>query len=192
MFPERIETDRLALERFCQERVDLFDLYRLFAAGSESADGVFEYVPHDPYRTVKEARDRLERAERRWSEGEAAWYAVYPAEGELAGYAALSVEWERRTGNVGFVLARPFWGRGYAGECATALTELAFDRLDLDLIAIGYEEGNGNSERAVEKYVERYGGRYDGVLRNWTPIGDDVLDHHRYTVTREQYQRATE
>ena len=71
-----------------------------------------------------------------------------------------------------------------------ALTELAFNRLDLELVAIGYEEGNERSQRAVEKFIDVVGGQYDGVLRNWTPIGDEIADHHRYTVTQGQYQQT--
>ena len=71
-----------------------------------------------------------------------------------------------------------------------ALLRLAFDRLDLELVAIGYEDGNEKSKRAIEKFVETVGGQYDGVLRNRTPLGDEIADHHRYTVTREQYQQT--
>lgn len=186
MFPETIETDSLRLTQLSGEYVDVFDLYALFAEGHESAIDVFEYVPQEPFSTVKEARDQLAEAETAWEEGTAAQYAVNTAGGDLAGYAVLSIEWQRRTGTLGFILANPYWGEGYAGECALALTELAFDRLDLELVAVGYEDGNERSKRAVEKFIDCIGGQYDGVLRNWTPIGDEVADHHRYTVTREQ------
>lgn len=81
-------------------------------------------------------------------------------------------------------------GNGFAGECLRALTELSLDRLNLELVATGYESGNERSERAVEKFVDAVGGQYDGVVRNRTPVGDAILDHHRYTVTREQYRNA--
>lgn len=187
VFPESIETDSLTLARFCESSVGVFVLYDLFSDDNEGIDDIFEYVPQEPYSSVKEARDQLEKAETAWEEGEAAQYAVYTAGDNLAGYAVLSIEWKRQTGNLGFILAKPYWGEGYAGECATALTELAFDRLDLEVVAIGYEEGNERSKRAVEKYIDAVGGQYDGVLRNWTPIGDEVADQHRYTVTQEQY-----
>ena len=190
MFPETIETDRLTLTRFCQSNVDTFALYSLFADGEESTVGVFEYVPQEPHRSVKDAHDQLAEAKAKWSEHQAAQYAVYTPAGDLTGYAVLSIDWDRRTGTLGFILAKSFWGQGYAGECAMALTELAFDRLDLDIVAIGYEEGNQRSKRPVEKYIDTVGGQYDGILRNWTPIGDDIADHYRYTVTEEQYRRT--
>lgn len=191
MFPTRIETERLVLTQLSTEHVDMFTLYDLFAEDGEGVADVFEYVPQEPYQTVKQARDQLKKAEAAWDEGDVAQYAIYEADEELAGYTVLSIEWERRTGNLGFILAQSFWGQGYAGECAAALTELAFDRLDLDLVAIGHEDGNENSKRAIEKYVDSCGGQYDGVLRNWTPIGESVIDHHRYTVTQKQYLEVT-
>lgn len=191
MFPETIGTDRLRLARLSEQHVDVLELYDLFRRDADNVSEVFEYVPQEPYRSVMDAQERLEKAEKSWDENESAQYAVYVDGEELAGYTALFCEWDRRSGRIGFTLGRPYWGNGYAGECAMALTELAFDRLDLELVAIGHEEGNDRSKRAIEKYIDRVGGQYDGVLRNWTPIGDAVAAHHRYTVTQEEYERAT-
>jgi RimJ/RimL family protein N-acetyltransferase len=195
LFPETVETDRLLLERLCAENVDALALYDCFAAGLADEE-VFEYVPQEPWQTPKEARDRIADAEERWREGRAAEYVVRPKDGEdgageIAGTTNLNCEWERRTGQLGLVLRKPFWGRGYSGERAAALLELAFDRLDLELATAGYNEGNEKSRRAIERYIEAHGGQYDGVLRNWVPMGDGVDDLHRYTVTREQWTEAT-
>ncbi|WP_089784782.1 GNAT family N-acetyltransferase [Natronobacterium haloterrestre] len=189
MFPELLETDSLVLERFCRDRVNVTELYDLFREAREDVADVFEYVPQEPYATVKEVHDQLTDAEAEWDDRESAQYAVY-ADDELAGYTGLFPEWNRHTGRIGFILGKPYWGNGYAGDCATAMTELAFDRLGLETVAIGYEDGNKRSERAIEKFVESAGGQYDGRLRNWTPIGDRIADHHRYTVTREEFRRA--
>ncbi|WP_276282198.1 GNAT family N-acetyltransferase [Halorussus caseinilyticus] len=195
MFPERVETERLLLERLCHGNVDALALYDCFAAGVADEE-VFEYVPEEPWHAPKAAHDRIEDAEERWREGRAAEYVVRPADGEdgsgeIAGTTSLFCEWERRTGRLGLVLCKPFWGRGYSGERAAALLELTFDRLDLELATAGHNEGNEKSERAIRKYVERFGGQYDGVLRNWVPMGERVDDLHRYTVTREQWSEAT-
>jgi RimJ/RimL family protein N-acetyltransferase len=188
MFPESLETDALVLEQFCEARVDVRELYDRFAEGGDGVADVFEYVPQEPYTSVKDARDQLADAAASWDDGDSAQYAVYAADGDLAGYTGLFPEWERRAARVGFTLARPYWGRGYAGECAAALTDLAFDRLDLDVVALDHAAGNERSKRAIEKFVDDVGGQYDGVLRNWRPVGGEIADHHRYTVTREQYR----
>lgn len=200
VFPETIETDSLALRRLSRDAVDPRDLYDRLGADAEGVDDVFAHVPQEPFATLGDAREWLVEAETGWDDGEVAQYGAFPtdgeaataapAAGEFAGFAALDVAWERRTGRPGVILARPFWGDGYAGECATALTDLALNRLDLDAVAVGYEAGNDRSRRVVESFVERYGGRKDGVLRNRTPLGDEIRDHHRYTVTRAEYRRA--
>lgn len=144
-----------------------------------------------------DADEWLEDAESRWEETEGAEYAVRPkagedGAGELAGLANLSCEWDRRTGRLGLILRKPFWGRGYSGERAAALMELAFERLGLELVTAGHNAGNEKSKRAIQRYVEAHGGQYEGGLRNWVPMGDAVADLHRYTVTRAQYAAAVD
>lgn len=189
MFPDPIETDALTLTRLSAGSVDPFELYDLFAENRADVADVFEYVPQEPYASVKEAHDQLRDADSAWEDGDAAQYAVY-TDDTLAGYTGLFLEWDRKMGRIGVTLGKPYWGRGYAGECVNALADLAFDRLDLELVAIDHADGNERSKRVIERFVERVGGQYDGVLRNWLSVGDDVADHHRYTVTREQYHRT--
>jgi RimJ/RimL family protein N-acetyltransferase len=85
-------------------------------------------------------------------------------------------------------LRKPFWGRGYSGERAAALMELAFERLDLELVAVTHLVGNEKSRRAIEKYVEAHDGRHEGRLRNRDATGEDPRDLHRYTVSAEEYR----
>lgn len=191
MFPEAIETERLRLVRFSRDRVDLETVHEALSRDDDT-ERELAHVTKTPDDTLKETWDRFVAAEENWESGEKARYAVYPREGEdgngeFAGMAALTPHWDRRSARFSLVLKRRFWGRGYAGERAIAFMALAFDRLDLDLVSTGYFEGNENSRTAIEKYVDRVGGQYEGRLRNWVPDGDDVLDLHRYTVTSDQW-----
>lgn len=213
VFPDRLETERLALVRY-DDAVDARTVYDHRTANAEA--GVYEHVPQSAFRTLKEARDHVADVAERWDAGEGARYAVYPrvdgdaeghddpgdderdASGEdaedgasLAGIADVHCEWDRRTGHPGVVLSREHWGRGYAGECFRALCALAFDRLDLAVVALSHRVGNERSRRAIEKTVERFDGTRDGLLRNWTPTDDGVADERRYTIRRERYRAAT-
>lgn len=188
MLPERLDAEPASLRRFCTDHVDAFDLYDLFREDADGVADVFAHVPQEPYATPKDAHDDIERAESSWSDGDEARYAVYAPDGGLAGYAGLVLDWDCRTADLGCILARPHWGEGYGRVAATALADLAFDRLDLELVAIGYESGNERSKRFVESWVEDAGGQYDGRLRNWTRVGDEVLDHHRYTVSHDEWE----
>lgn len=188
MFPERIETDSLVLSPLHPAHIDIFDLYDLFAEGTQNSQGVFEYVPQEPFTTVKDAQEWLTVGKREWEDRESARYAVSRPDQTLVGTAVLSLNWDFRKGSLAVLLARPYWGNGYAGECAMALTELAFDRLDLAVVTLGYDEGNQRSKAAIERFVNRIGGQYDGVVRNATQRGDEIVDAHDYSITREQYQ----
>ncbi|WP_160133421.1 GNAT family N-acetyltransferase [Halococcus salsus] len=199
MFPERIETDRLILERLCHETLDVFEFYDICsdADGPEAMDEVTRYMPWEPHQTLLESKEYIDGVEERWEEGEAAGYVVRPRDGEpgageYAGNAALHIDWDRRTGNLGTWLRKRFWGRGYSGERAGALMELAFERLDLELVSVSHHADNDQSRRAIEKYVEAHGGRCEGLLRNWLPHGDEVSDEYRYTISQAEYRDATE
>ncbi|WP_348533331.1 GNAT family N-acetyltransferase [Haloarcula marina] len=196
LFPEEIETDRLRLRRLSHETVDAVEYYRLCSRHEPGIEDVTAYLPWDPHETVKETHDYLDELEAKWEAGTRAEYVIRPKSGEdgageIAGAGGLVLDWERQTAKPAIWLRKRFWGRGYGGERAAAMLELAFDRLDVPLVAVPVEDGNERSRRAVEKYVEAHGGQYDGVVRNSTVRPDGrVVDHHRYTVTREQYRAS--
>ncbi|WP_132059465.1 GNAT family N-acetyltransferase [Halorussus amylolyticus] len=196
MFPERIETERLVFEPLTTENVDVLEFYEFCSHHNPNIGEITEYLSWDPHETPKETEEFLELCEEAWNETEGASYLVRPKEGEdgageIAGATGLDVNWDRRTGVLGAWLRKPFWGRGYSGERAAALMEVAFDRLDLEVVAVTHHDGNDKSRRAIEKYVERFGGRHEGLLRNFHAgeADPDPVDAHRYTVSREEWER---
>lgn len=195
MFPETIETDRLRLERLSRDRVATRTLYEAASGRSDTVGAETEHLPWDPVDTLRGAEERLADFERRWDGRERAEWAIRPREGEagageLAGTAGLICEWERDLALLAIWLRRPFWGRRYSGERADALLEVAFDRLDLGVVAIPLHADNGRSYRAVERYVERHGGRHEGLLRHHAGRYDGPADHHRFSVSREEWRAA--
>ncbi|QRV15665.1 GNAT family N-acetyltransferase [Haloterrigena salifodinae] len=196
MFPERIKTERLHLERISHDTVDVFSLYEFYSTGDDTTE-MFEYWDSNPHETVKETYDYVDEAEQLWNEGEGAKYVIRPLKGEdggeiIAGTTGLYPNWEKRSANLGIILDKRFWGRGYSGERADAILSVAFDRLGLELVVAAHVDKNEKSQRAIEKYVERYDGQYEGLLRNWHPQDDTVADVHRYTISREEYFEASD
>lgn len=195
MFPEAVETDRLRLQRF-DEAVELDEAYEYFDR-DETVEEELRYLTQTPDDTPKETFDRLQEAEENWTDAESALYAVFPrggedGAGELAGDAKLSVEWDRQGAVLGVRFRKRFWGRGYSGERAAAMLAVAFDHLDLDVVWAGAVADNDNSRRAIEKYVDRYGGRYDGLIRHWVPLDDAVADIHNFSITHEEFEENRE
>lgn len=195
MFPEHVETERLHLRRF-DEAVDLETAHDHYAR-DPTVEEELRYVTHDPHDTLKETHDHLAELAEGWDEGEGATWAIYPKEGqdgagELAGDAVLSPQWDKRTAYFGVRIRKPFWGRGYSGERAAALLRVTFDHLDLELASAAHVPDNEQSGRAIEKYVDRFGGTHEGRLRNWVPMDDEVRDVHRYSVSRAEYEANRE
>ena len=109
----------------------------------------------------------------------------------LAGFCGLTVDWDRRRGELGIWLRERFWGRGYSGERALALLDLAFEVLDLEVVAIPVHVDNENSRRAVARYVDRVGGRRAGPFRHAAVHADGtVVDRVRFSVGRDDYLDA--
>lgn len=196
MFPEQILTDRLRLDRH-DVAVDALEFYEhAGASGSDTVAEECEFLSWRPHDHPKESHDVLAGFTEAWDERGSATYAVFPREGEpdageFAGNTGLHLDWDTRVGTLGIWLRKPFWGRGYSGERARALAELAFRRLDLDLLAVTVFPGNEKSVRAIEKYVERMGGRREGRIRNQVvPDGEDPRDVLRFSVSQAEWRDA--
>ncbi|GAB7095505.1 GNAT family protein [Halolamina litorea] len=194
MFPTTIETDRLRLEPRTPEYVDALDVYEHCKQGAPDIDEITEYLPWDPHATPNESAEFLERGVTAREEREGVDYVIRPKEGEdgageIAGFGGLTLDWDTDSAELGTWLRKPFWGRGYSGERALALAELAFEHLDLELVTVTLDADNEKSERAIEKYVERMGGRREGTLRNFHP-GDPPVDAVRFSVSQSEYRDA--
>lgn len=194
LFPETIETDRLRLDAIDHDSIDVFDLYDAYADDPDLEE-VMRYVPIDPFETVDDAVEFVENAIESRESGDAATYAIRPREpesesGAFAGTTTIFVHWDRRSAEFAIVLRKGFWGRGYSGERAEAFVELAFDRLDLEVVTVACAVENENSRRAIERYVDACGGRYDGRFRNAHVIDDEPVDLDRFSITSDQYAEA--
>lgn len=52
---------------------------------------------------------------------------------------------------IGYVLAKPCWGKGIMPEAVTAVIEYLFKEIDLDFLICGYYDFNAQSKRVQEK-----------------------------------------
>ncbi|MGB9987296.1 GNAT family N-acetyltransferase [Salarchaeum japonicum] len=192
MFPETFETDRLRFERLCRDRVDVREYYDHASHRNPSIEPETRYLPWNPVATMGDAAARIDDFAEQWRARERAEWVIRPRSGEdgagaFAGTATIITEWEKDLAVLGVWLREPFWGRRYSGERADALLEIAFDALDVGCVAIPVHGENEKSRRAVERYVERHGGRYEGRLRHHAGRFDEPADHHRFSITRAEY-----
>jgi ribosomal-protein-alanine N-acetyltransferase len=162
---------------------------------AEALAEVFAQMPWDAHAHPKETFDYVDHKEQEWDDGEVAAWVVRPragedGAGEIAGQTGLRPEWDRRVAGFSVWLRPRFWGRDYSVERAAALLHVAFAVLDLDLVAVNHVVDNERSRRAIEKYVDRFGGRREGTLRNFVPFEDGPRDAVRYSISREEYEAS--
>ena len=195
-YPERIETERLLLERLSHDYVDLDELYDLVTTDSWRTE-VTEHMPWFRFPDREHVSKYVDHCEEQWENREKASYAIRlqesePEAGELAGLTGYNTDWEAGVAGTGIVFAEPFWGRGYGGERVAAILELAFERHEFAAYATEIAAVNERSRRMAEKYVERFGGRHEGLLRHYSQRqGGEALDYHRYSILKEEYEAAT-
>jgi len=206
VFPETMRTPRLRYERV-DDAVDAFERYEWTRSDRDGIDRELRYVTETPDPHPKAAVDDLAAAGEAWADADVAQWAIFlrpgepDADGDLVdagdrvhvGVANLDALWDRRRFHTGVGLYRPYWGRGYAGERAPALLKVGFDVLDLGVASVAHFEGNENSKRQMEKWVDRFGGREDGRFRNWVPRdgGDgEPWDLRSYSITADDYRDA--
>lgn len=195
MFPPKFETDQLQFERLCRDNISPREYYEACSADRSTVDDETQYLPWDPVQTIGEAASRLKNFETSWDEGERAEWLIQPKSEarqseSVAGTTGVICRWEQDLAVPAIWLRKSYWGNGYSGERADALLKIIFDRLDMDMTAILLHSENRKSYRAVGKYVERHGGRYEGVLRNHGGRYDEPIDHHRFTISQAEYQRT--
>lgn len=195
-FPVEMESERLRYERLHPDDFDSLELYEHVKVGAPGIDRITAYVTWDPYDHPKEAVDWIQRCGEQFDKGEKATYVIRPTDGdnagELAGLTGVDPDWNRRIATLGTWFRQPFWGRGYSGERAARFLELTFDRLDLEVVAVSHHPENDNSRRAIEKYVDRFGGRKEGRVRNDVVIDGEPRDSVRYSISSDEWERNRE
>lgn len=86
--------------------------------------------------------------------------------------------------SIGYELAKPYWGNGYMPEALRAMIQCAFERKNLDVLAIGHFAGNDRSRRVIEKC----GFQYEGTIRRAFQRSDgQIFDDVCYSILKEEY-----
>ena len=182
--PIELETPRLRLRRWK-------DADRTPFAAMNADPAVMEFFPALQDRAASDASIDAWQAQleaRGWSN----WAAELAASGEFIGFVGLSVP--RRTlpcspcVEVGWRLARRFWGRGLASEGARAALAVGFERIGLEEIVSFTALANRRSRAVMERIGMRDSGEdfeHPGV-----PEGHALRRHCLYRIDRLRFVAA--
>jgi ribosomal-protein-alanine N-acetyltransferase len=116
------------------------------------AEGVLRYFPNPAPPSLEKVERFIANQQVHWDQhGYGNWGLLPDGKAEIIGWAGLQYLPELDETEVGFLLDRPFWGKGYATEAALASLRFGFEHCELDhTIALVHPE-NHASRRVIEK-----------------------------------------
>lgn len=149
-------TERLIIRDFTIEDAPLFQEYLTDADLTKQTSS----MPH-PFPEGL-ALEYIEKYHKLKKEGTAIWLAVTLKEtNELIGMVGLMFKPEHKKADVGYLIAKPFWGKGYATEAAKKMVEVGFKEHGLGRISATAFADNPASMRVLEKI----GLKHEGTAR---------------------------
>lgn len=174
--PEMLETDRLLLRRPAMEDAD--SIFEEYAQDAE----VTRYLTWRPNRTVEETQQFLRICLAAWEEGKLfQWVILRKEDDQLLGMIGFRVDGHKL--ELGYVLARPYWGRGYMTEAVQAVVDSVLQQDAVYRVWAVCDVENQASARVLEKV----GMQREGILRRWSVHpnrSDEPRDCYCYALTK--------
>ncbi|MBO6014117.1 MAG: GNAT family N-acetyltransferase [Oscillospiraceae bacterium] len=175
-----LETERLILRRW--EESDAEDLY-VYARDPD----VGPRAGWPAHRNVEESRRVIREA----LSGPETYAVCLKKNGKPVGSIGLHLKGHTdMTGRedeceLGYWIAKPFWGQGLIPEAAKEMLRHAFEDIGMQKVWIGYYEGNTQSRRVQEKCGFRYQWRSENVD---VPQMNEKRTGHVSSLTKDQWQ----
>jgi ribosomal-protein-alanine N-acetyltransferase len=176
--PESIETPRLRLRKPVLEDADV--IFRQYAQDSE----VTKYLTWYPNRSVAETREFVRSCIAAWEAEKSFQWAIIQKNRNHAigmiGFRPDGHKWE-----LGYVLTRAYWGKGYMTEAVKALVDWALKQSEIYRVWAVCDLEN----RASSRVMEKAGMTKEGVLRRWSVhpnISEEPRDSYCYSIIKNR------
>jgi len=140
-------------------------------------------IPHPYY--IEDAKSFIISREEPFKRNQAYTFgiALKVSDEVIGGIDLAKLDWDNKSGELGYWLGRKFWGKGLMSEAVRLILDFGFNGLDLHRIwAIVYE---GNI--ASRKVLERNGFTLEGVLRETLLRGGKWHNELRYGLLQSEY-----
>lgn len=174
--PEEIRTERLLLRR--PRPADARAIFEEYASDPQ----VTRYLSWEPHASVEETATFLEGRIVRWQTGASfAWVLTRAEEDRPIGMIELRPQGHRA--EIGYVLGRRYWNRGYMTEAVRAVVEWALRQPHVYRVWAVCDVENLASARVLEKA----GMQREGILRRWSVhpnVSPEPRDCLCYAVVR--------
>ena len=177
MFPKETETQRLHLRRICPDDAD-------FVFSYASDPEVVKYVAWPSPSSIDDTKSYINEAIESWERQEWFEYLIErKSDSEKLG--AVSIVPDGHSAVLGYVIAQPHWGNGYATEAAQHALDLALANPRIIRVWTVADAKHSSSYKVLEKI----GMECEGLLRKWKVrpnLDEDTpRDSYCYSVVKE-------
>jgi ribosomal-protein-alanine N-acetyltransferase len=152
--PKRIETERLTLR--IPSLADAEAIFREYAQDPE----VTRYLIWEPHRAINETLEFLSHCVSAWQK-ESGFPNVITLEGRDSAIGMIDIRPDGFKVEMGYVLGRAYWGKGYMTEAVRALVDWALSQEEIYRVWAICDVDNLASARVLEKA----GMQREGLLR---------------------------
>jgi len=134
-------------------------------------EGVLRYFPTTTPPPLERVERFIDNQKEHWDKyGYGNWGILPDGEKQIAGWAGLQFLPDLDETEVGYLLDKPFWGRGFATEAAGASLGFGFEQCNLEhIIALVHPEN-----LASRRVIEKCGMTYVDTIHLW---GIDLMRH---------------
>jgi RimJ/RimL family protein N-acetyltransferase len=143
---------------------------------------VLKFLIWRPHENINTTREFIHRCIQCWKDETAfPWIVVRKYDNEMVGMLELRIEKFRA--EVGYVIARSYWGNGYATEITKSVIEWSFSQENIYRVWATCDVQNLASTRVLEKA----GMQREGILRRYIVhpnISDEPRDSYCYAIVR--------
>jgi RimJ/RimL family protein N-acetyltransferase len=175
--PQKIDTKRLLLRKPMME--DASPIFKLYAQDQD----VTRYLTFKPHQSIEETKTFLKRCLNNWkNETSFPWTIIRMKDNQLVGMVEI-VSLDQSGIQLGYVLAKSYWGNGYMTEVLRKIIDWAFRQNDTYRVWAMCDIENIASTRVME----RAGMQREGVLRRWVilpNLGEKPRDCYCYSVVK--------
>jgi len=178
MIMETLETDRLILTAWTKKDAEaLFDYAKNPNVGPSAG-----WKPHsDPHESKRIIKDVFMRGD--------VWKIALKGSDKAIGSIGLDND-KRRPGvasrELGYSLSEEYWGRGLMTEAAAEVIRYAFEKMDMEILAVNTGIDNVRSQHVIEKL----GFTYEGTERHSYLVYDStVRDIRCYSMYRYEWEQ---
>ncbi len=141
----------LHTERLHLRKMKVSDSSSLFKIWSDPA--VTKFMNVNCFTNENQAKAMINLLDNLYQEGKAIRFSIIKTDSnEIIGSCGYnSLDFENAKAEIGYDIAKSFWGKGYASEAIRSLLDYAFSSLNLNRIEAKVEPGNVNSIKLLHK-----------------------------------------